>query len=48
MIEVLGRNISSNLRLLNDDINTNFHSSLSDYNDLLFRISNENVCAEVF
>jgi hypothetical protein len=48
MIEVIGRRISNNLRLLNEDINKNFHSSLSDYNDLLFRVNNENVCKEVF
>lgn len=48
MVEVMGRSISTDLRLLNDDINKNFHTWLSDYNDLLFRVSNENVCKEVF
>ena len=48
MVEVMGRRISDNLRLLNDDINKNFHTWLGNYNDLMFRVSNENVCKEVF
>ena len=48
MIEFLGREILDKLKLLNEDINTNFHSSLSEYNDLFFRVNNENVCKEVF
>jgi len=48
MIEFLGREILDKLKLLNEDINTNFHSSLSEYNDLFFRVNNENLCKEVF
>ena len=48
MVEIVGRNISTNARLMNDDISVSFHSWLSDYRDLLFRVSNENICKEVF